>query len=248
MEYIRLGKTNILASKISLGIENLRDDDESATLIQKAYDDGVNFFDASANFGESERLASRALYHFREHIFLSTKSNAKTAEQLQLDIEKSLQTLGFDCIDIYQIEYTNENFLLREELEKVLQDAKSRNAIKHIGAVTEDFLIAKKILETDFYETLQFPFNMIASDEIIAIAKMCETTDVGLLAMRPLCGGVLSNIPLAFGFYLCYENAIPLWGCRTREELSHILYFNDFPPVLDARFINDIKHAREFFN
>lgn len=248
MEYIRLGKTNILASKISLGIEKLCDNEESAQLIRKAYDDGVNFFDASASFGESEMLASRALYHIREHVFIATKSNAKTAAVLQEDISRSAETLGFDCIDLYQIEYTDENFSEREAFEKVMQDAKKRKVIKHIGAVTEDLALAKKIVQSVVYETLQFPFNMIASDEALSLEQDCKTNDTGLLSMRPLCGGVLSNIPLAFGFYLCHEYAVPLWGCRTREELSHLLYFNDFPPVIDDRLKADIQIARSFFN
>ena len=77
---------------------------------------------------------------------------------------------------------------------------------------------------------------------------MCEEYDVGFLAMQPLCGGVIQNIPLALGFLHQYENVVPLWGVQTQEELEQILYFNDHPPVIDEQFNADIENLRNFFN
>ena len=107
---------------------------------------------------------------------------------------------------------------------------------------------AKKAIESGLYETLQFPFNPASSEETIEIVKMCEEYDVGFLAMQPLCGGVIQNIPLALGFLHQYENVVPLWGVQTQEELEQILYFNDHPPVIDEQFNEDIENLRNFFN
>ena len=66
--------------------------------------------------------------------------------------------------------------------------------------------------------------------------------------MQLLCGGIVSNIPLAYGFLLQYENVIPIWGVENQEELDQILYFNDHPPVIDDNFHNDVEKIRQFFN
>ena len=71
---------------------------------------------------------------------------------------------------------------------------------------------------------------------------------MGFVAMQPLCGGVVDNIPLAFGFLRQYENVIPLWGVKTADELKQILYFNEHPPVIDEKFKEDVERFRMFFN
>ena len=66
--------------------------------------------------------------------------------------------------------------------------------------------------------------------------------------MQPLCGGVVDNIPLAFGFLHQFENVIPLWGVQTLQELEQVLYFNERPPVIDEKFSQDVEKIRMFFN
>ena len=68
------------------------------------------------------------------------------------------------------------------------------------------------------------------------------------MAMRPLCGGIVTNIPLAYGFIRQFENVVPLWGIRTEEELNQILYFEAHPPVVDEQFFKEVKEVRERFS
>ena len=107
---------------------------------------------------------------------------------------------------------------------------------------------AKKAVESGLYDALQFPFNMIQTDAAEEIVKLCENHDVGFIAMQPLGGGVLSNIPLAFGFLRQYESVIPIWGIKSMDELNQILYFNEHPPVIDEKFNEDVETIRNFFN
>ena len=66
--------------------------------------------------------------------------------------------------------------------------------------------------------------------------------------MQPLCGGVLTNIPLAIGFFLPYDNVVPVWGPRKMSELEQILYFTQNPPRLDEQFYAESEKIRAFFN
>ena len=89
---------------------------------------------------------------------------------------------------------------------------------------------------------------MVSHDESVEIVKLCEEHDVGFIAMQPLGGGIIQNIPLAFGFLHQYESVIPIWGIQTQEELEQILYFYEHPPVIDDKFKADVEHIRNFFN
>ena len=89
---------------------------------------------------------------------------------------------------------------------------------------------------------------MISSEKTLELVELCAANDMGFLAMQPLCGGVLRNIPLAFGFLHQYEEVVPLWGVQSAEELEQILYFNERPPIIDEQFRKEIDKERLFFN
>ncbi|MBP3709423.1 MAG: aldo/keto reductase [Treponema sp.] len=253
MEYVRLGKTNLLASRISFGamsLQDMQDAELAAQLVRKSYDAGINFFDTARAKRESETLLGDSLHEIRENVIVATKSSASSANELLQDIDESLAAMHVDAIDLYQYEIIN--FIPQKDGEdriyQVLAHAKSSGKIQHIGAVTEDFDIAVEIIKGGLYETLQFPFNMISPVETASLVDLCSERDMGFLAMRPLCGGVISNIPLAFGFLHQFENVFPLWSPRSLEELTQLLYFNDHPPVIDESFQEDVAKARMFFN
>lgn len=253
VEYIRLGKTNLLISRVAFGAMRLTDSegqDNASLIVRKAYDTGINFFDTSRKFPESEKLLGDALYDIRNNVFLSTASNANNAVSLSQDLETSLMTLHCDTVDLFQ--YEAEDFLPmpggRDGIYAFLQEMKRIGKINHIGIVTTNYEIAKQTVESDLYETLQFPFSMVSPEYVADLVKLCEMHDVGFIAMQPLGGGLLDNIPLAFGFLHEYENVIPIWGVQTLEEMTQILYFNEHPPVIDEKFHQDVEKIRSFFN
>lgn len=253
MEYVRLGKTNLLISRVAFGAMRLKDagtEDEAALLVRKAYDSGINFFDTSRKTPESEKLLGDALYDIRGNVFLSTTTASKTVNEIKNDLETSLMTLHCDTLDLYQIE--TEVFLPEpggaDKIYDTLQSFKKQKKVNHIGIVTTNFETAKKAVLSDLYETLQFPFSMLSAEDTIELVQLCVEHDVGFIAMQPLCGGLVENIPLAFGFLHQYESVIPIWGANNQQELEQILYFNEHPPVIDEKFHDDVERIRLFFS
>ena len=112
MEYVRLGKTDILVSRIAFGamrLSNALGQDNAASIVRKAYDSGINFFDTTSKIPESEKLLGDALYDIRRNVFLSTTTAALTAKEIKDNIEESLMSLHCDTVDLYQFE--TEKFL-----------------------------------------------------------------------------------------------------------------------------------------
>ena len=260
MEYIQLGQSDLKVSKICLGCMSFGEvtekrqwvlnQEETDAMIKRAVELGINFFDTSRKYPESEKLLGDALYDIRKNVFLSTTTSAKNWAELTENLETSLMTLHCDSVDLYQFE--TEDFVpLKNGSDKIyetLLDLKRQSKIKHIGLVTTNFETAKKAVESDLYETLQFPFSMLSPENVVELVKLCEEHDVGFIAMQPLGGGLLENIPLAFGFLHQYENVIPIWGVQTLEEIEQILYFYEHPPVIDEKFKQDVEKIRNFFN
>ncbi|WP_318677653.1 aldo/keto reductase [Treponema sp.] len=251
MEYIGLGKSNLLVSRVGFGAMSLSEidtDENAAILIHKAYDAGINFFDISHSKVESEKRLGACLSGIRQHVILSTETNASTKKEIFQDLDESLLALQSDYVDLFQYEFNDENYFNLNELEKTFSLLKDRGKIRHVGFVTESFDIAKKALESDLFETIQIPFNLLTGEDTLEILKLCRQKDVGFIAMKPLYGGLVQNIPLAQGFFNQYEDVIPLWGVRNIDELNQILYFNEHPPVVDDKFNEEVEKIRMFFN
>lgn len=253
MEYVALGRSDLLVSRTAFGAEGLHQaggDDDAASLVRAAYDAGINFFDTAHSKPECEKLLGHALYGVRQNVIVATKTSAVTVSEVHRELEESLAALQTDVIDLYQIE-NPETLPLPKDADGVydeLLDAKRQGKIRHIGIATESMEIAQQAVESGCYETLQFPFHMLLPEETDSIVKLCEEYDVGFIAMRPLCGGLLMNIPLAFGFLRQYENAVPVWGVKTLDELQQILFFEVHPPIVDEHFMDDVRRQRSFFS
>lgn len=260
MEFISLGKSNLLVSKTSFGamsldckeIEAFGDeaDEKACAIVHHAYSGGMNFFDTSHSKPVCEKRLGSALHGIRHNVILATKTSGQTASEIRRDLNESLDALESDFIDLYQI----ENPLVvplkdgSDGLYNELLRLKGKGLIRHFGLATENYDIALEAVKSGLYETVQFPFNMISPSEVSDIVRLCEKEDVGCIAMQPLNGGIVSNIPLAFGFFQQFENVVPVWGAHTDEELQQILYFNDHPPVVDEEFKKEVENIRLFFN
>lgn len=234
-----------------MSLDEAESAEATTALIKQAYEGGVNFFDTARSAPESEMRLGEALKDWREDVFLATKSAAHTADELEADLHASLAALQTDYVDLFQLE--NASFVPRfganDGIVNKLLALKADGVIRHFGIMTEDITVAQGVLFSEVpWETLQYPFNMLCTEDVEILAKSCAERDIGFIAMRPLCGGVLTNIPLALGYLYQFENAVPVWGVHSSEELQQILYFSDNPPVIDEQFNEETAKIRAFFN
>src|SRR5574344_879350 len=114
MEYVVLGKSNLLVSRTGVGAMSLdseeiewygdKADEKAACLVHQGEEGGINFFDTAHSRPVCEKRLGMALSGIRQYVFLATKTSARTVDQLERDLGDSLEALGTDTIDLYQIE------------------------------------------------------------------------------------------------------------------------------------------------
>lgn len=251
MEYVGLGKSNLMVSRVGLGAQSLNEidtDENAAILIHKAYDAGVNFFDISHSVQDSEKRLGACLSGIRQHVILATKTTCSAKKEILQDIEESLFALQTDYIDLYQYESDDENYFDFTEIYNTFSLLKERGKIRHFGFATESVFLANQALNDKVFETIQLPFNLLTDEDTLETVKLCQQADIGVIAMKPLYSGLVRNIPLAQGFFNQHDSVIPLWGVRNIEELNEILYFNAHPPVIDEKFNEEVQKVKLFFN
>jgi len=237
MKNLTLGKTGITTPQNAFGALPIQrvSTDYAVMLLRKAYDNGMTYFDTARAYTDSEEKVGIAFEGMRDKVFIATKTQAKTGEDLRKDLETSLRLLKTDYIDIYQLHCAPQCFApddgtgLYEELLK----AKEEGKILHIGITAHKIGVAEEIVKSGLYETLQFPFSYLASDRDIALVKACEEAGMGFIAMKGLSGGLLTNSKACMAFMSQYP-ALPIWGVQRENELDEWLsFFDEMPEMTD---------------
>ena len=251
MELVVLGKTGLTVNKNGFGALPVQrvSKKQAVYLLQKAFYNGINYFDTARVYSDSEEKLGAAFEYTRERIVISTKTAAQDAAGMRRDLEESLRRLKTDYIDIYQ--FHNPAFCpkpgdgsgLYEEALK----AKEEGKIRHIGITNHRLAVAKEAIESGLYETLQFPFSYLASDKDLEVVRQCGEAGMGFIAMKGLAGGLIHNSACAYAYMAQpqFAHVAPIWGIQRESELDEFLSYQECPPQPDDLMRAEIEKDRE---
>jgi aryl-alcohol dehydrogenase-like predicted oxidoreductase len=206
-----LGRTEFAVSAVSFGAWAIGgswgavDDADSMRALHAAIDSGVNFIDTADVYGDgrSERLVAQ-LRRDRpgETIHVATKAgrrlpvqdpDAYTRENLTAWIDRSLQNLAVERLDLLQLHCPHPAVYDRPEVFGILDALVAAGKIQHYGVSVETVAEATKAIRYPNVKTVQIIFNMFRlkpADEFFAEAKARR---VGILARVPLASGLLTG-------------------------------------------------------
>ncbi len=245
MDRVRLGRTGIEVDKNGFGALPMQrvSIDEAVSLVRRAYEAGIDFFDTARNYTDSEIKLGKALEGIRKKVFIATKTGASTAEKFWQDLNTSLDNLKTDYIDIYQ--FHNPSFCPKpgdgSGLYEAMLEAKADGKIKHIGITNHRLSVANEAIESGLYETLQFPFSYLSGEQELQLVDKCRAAGMGFIAMKALAGGLINKSDAAYAYLAQYENVLPIWGIQKMSELEEFISYNDNPPS----FSEEIKRIIE---
>lgn len=251
MEHVVLGKTGLKVNKNGFGalpIQRISKEDAVA-LLQKAFQNGINYFDTARAYSDSEEKMGAALHEVRDQIIISTKTAAQNGEDFWKDLEMSLEKLQTDYIDLYQ--FHNPSFCPKpgdgSGLYEAALEAKEQGKIRHIGITNHRIAVAKEAVLSGLYETLQFPFSYLASEEEVELVELCRQKEVGFIAMKGLAGGLIHNSASAYAF-MCqrqFAHVEPIWGIQREWELDEFLSYQEQAPELNEALLAEIQKDKD---
>lgn len=223
MEYIKLGRTGLDVSRLCLGCMSfgdakqwvhswVLDEEQSRAIIKEALELGINFFDTANiySMGTSEEYLGRALkdYANRDEIVLATKVHGQmhpgpnggglSRKAIMSEIDKSLQRLGTDYVDLYQIHRWDYNTPIEETME-ALHDVVKAGKARYIGASAMyawQFQKALHIAETrgwTRFVSMQNHLNLIYREEEREMLPLCKEEGIAVIPYSPLASGRLTR-------------------------------------------------------
>lgn len=227
MQYRTLGKTGLKVSVVGFGgipVQRVSAG-EAAAIVNRALDQGINFFDSARGYTDSEEKLGAVIKLRRDEAVVATKSMARTREAMAADIRKSLETMGLEYIDLYQL----HNVKNQKELDRVLSpdgalaallEAKKEGLVRHIGVTghLKDFLA--ETLQVEEIETVQFPFNAVETLGVPALLERAAEKGTGVIVMKPLAGGALRNSSLALRYVLEHDVTTAIPGMDSLEQVE----------------------------
>jgi aryl-alcohol dehydrogenase-like predicted oxidoreductase len=252
MRHRILGTTGMSVSEITLGAMMFGpmgnpDHDDSIRIIHSALDAGVNIIDTADVYsgGESEIIVGKALRGRRDNVILATKFGLPMGEDpnqrgasrrwILKSVDASLQRLGTDWIDLYQLHRFDYATELDETL-SALTDLVTAGKIRAFGGST---FPAEKIVEAQWvadarghgrFQTEQPMYSIFARRLEAAVLPATAKYGMGVMTYSPLNGGWLSgraeisNSHRAAGRPTMYDTSTPAGHAKAAalEQLSEL--------------------------
>lgn len=225
MEYTKLGNSDLNISRICMGCMGFGqagngqhswtiDEEHSREIIKQGLELGVNFFDTAIAYqsGTSEQYLGRAVKDFakREDVVIATKFLPRTNEEIEQGIsgqkhiermlDKSLQNLGMDYVDLYiyhMWDYATPLYDIMEGLNKAVKSGK----VRYIGisnCFAYQLAKANALAEKEGFAkfvSVQGHYNLIFREEEREMVKLCGEENIAMTPYSALAGGRLAKYP-----------------------------------------------------
>lgn len=252
MDKIRLGKTEMMVSRLGFGgipIQRVSED-EAVAVVRRCLDLGINYIDTANGYTTSEERIGKAISGRREGLIIATKSSSRNPKEVESHLQLSLKRLGVEYIDLYQFHNVSdfkalETVLSPEGPMTVVRKAKRKGLVKHIGISSHQIDVAKEAVKSGKFETILFPLNFITSEPAEELLPLTREHDVGFIAMKPLAGGMLENITIALKYLFQFPDVLPIPGIAEPHEVEEIIQVLNGPQGLTRADRREIKRLKK---
>jgi aryl-alcohol dehydrogenase-like predicted oxidoreductase len=182
-----------------------QDDDEAAAAILKALEAGINWIDTAPVYGlgHSEELVGKALKQTSQRPIIATKCsllwNEKKekvsclkAQSIRKECHASLERLGVDTIDLYQIHWPEPEEDIEEAWEEMAGLAQE-GKIRYLGVSNFNVEQIERLRRIHPVASLQPPYSMLHREVEDELLNYCAQNDIGVVAYSPMQRGLLTG-------------------------------------------------------
>ena len=221
MQLRQLGNSTLMVSPIAVGFWGIvggeywgpQDEDDTLDAVSCALDVGINFFDTAEGYGGgySEQMLGRALKGRRDEAIIASKVSQKNLapNDIRAACERSLNRLGTDYIDLYQVHWPSRDIPCADTMDSLLELQRA-GKIRVIGVSNFGALDMPDMLQCGRYDANQLPYSLLWRAIEFEIQAQCVAENISILPYSPLNQALLTGR---------YRNAdeMPYSRMRTRH-------------------------------
>ncbi|GAA1780013.1 aldo/keto reductase [Pseudarthrobacter sulfonivorans] len=220
MQYTTLSNTDLRVSRLCLGTMTFgfqTDEAESNAILDKAFDEGINFIDTAnvyplgedlSRVGVTESIIGKWIGGRRDKVVLATKcGSAMSSDPLDRgssrrhilkSVDASLKRLNVEYVDLYQLHHPDHETPIHETLEALDEVVRSGRA-RYVGCsnFTADSIASalgvSAARELQPFVTIQQRYNLLAREAENNVLPLAEDHALGVMSYNPLAGGLLTG-------------------------------------------------------
>jgi aryl-alcohol dehydrogenase-like predicted oxidoreductase len=253
LEYRTLGKTGLKVTAVSMGVMNCSD----PSVLRRAFDLGVNFYDTADCYmhGRNEEMVGKTFEGKRQKVIIQTKVHVHDEKKMRASVERSLQRLKTDYIDIlvwhnHSSPEEVADSKLFEFMSKMKKEGKTRfsgfSAHSHMAS------LLREAAKSNYHDVALVSYNFTHSKDLKEAVALAAQSGIGIVAMKTQAGGYkkskmggLSPHQAALKYVLMDQNvsaAVP--GVTTMEQIEECAAV--MGSSLSKKDINELKQYHSF--
>lgn len=182
LQYRTLGKTGLRVTTVGYGCMITSD----PSVVTRAVDMGINYYDTSRNYmgGQNERMVGAALGARRKDILLASKCDTHTGPSILAELDKSLQELNTDHLDVWHLHGLSDAGQITDELVEAQRKAKQQGKIRFAGVSTHNLpAIVDRAIEVKM-DVVQVQYNFAAAPAYGPAIDKLHAAGIGVIAMK----------------------------------------------------------------
>jgi aryl-alcohol dehydrogenase-like predicted oxidoreductase len=258
MERRRLGRTGLRVSVLGFGGSEIGYEGASQATVDRllgsALDAGLNVVDTAECYDRSEELIGSALGARRQECLIFTKCGHAGGwgrpdwrlKPLLASIERSLERLRTDHLDLIQLHSCGLDVLRRGEAIRALQTARDRGLVRFIG-YSGDGAAARYAVECGAFDTLQTSINVAEQEPLTLTLPLAIESQMGVIAKRPIANAVIADRPSRGGYGYEYWRRLQKLDydfMKRRDALATALRFTVSVPGVHTAIVGTARPGR----
>jgi aryl-alcohol dehydrogenase-like predicted oxidoreductase len=196
-----LGDTGVQVTRLGAGlaeIGSLNDSAIASKILNLALDQGINFLDTAACYGNSEEWIGKFIAHRRNEYFLATKAGhilngnygkPWTYQTILDSINRSLKKMRTSYLDLVQLHSCGTDILKKGEAINALQQAKHEGKTRFIG-YSGNLVTAEWAVQSNIFDTIQVNFNLLDQFALTSLLKEAKQKKIGVITKHSIANAV----------------------------------------------------------
>lgn len=207
MKKRRLGNSDLYVSELGLGCMSIGTEEKTARkIIEASLEEGVNYFDTADlyDFGENEKIVGTALKEVRENVIIATKVGNRWSQDqkgwswdpsksyIKEEVKQSLNRLGTDYIDLYQLHGGTINDPIDETIE-AFEELKAEGYIRYYGISSIRPNVIREYVKKSSIVSVMMQYSILDRRPEEEALPLLQEHGLSVVTRGPLAKGLLSD-------------------------------------------------------